>query len=464
MVPLPRVSMGISQARPRWAQRIFLCCAFAVALAACRRPAPAPARLNLIVILADALRADRLDLYGYYRPTAPHLTQRAQSGIVLRSARSQAGCTYPSVSSIFTSRWPQHFLNRQDTYGMAIPPDTPTLAETLRAHGYATAAVSSSSIVRATPSSINFQGGFGRGFGTFDESCLERAAPCVNEQAEIALAQLHEPFFLYLHYLEPHAPYRPPSWHEPRFALDRPEKQWVRRGEPATIFHRLYDGDPSATFDASDIRHMSDLYDEQIGFLDEQLDLLFADLQKKGLLERSLVVFLSDHGEELLDHGNFGHCRDLAYETILRTPFVLWIPGQAAGMRDATAFNLDLMPTVLDYLGVPYDAGAFAGRTLRPTIESNRAVHDVAAAAQGSSRVLTDGRYKVWLNLAGGPLRAYDLRVGESEPLPGDGGPSIRRLRTELFRWLAEQEGGPTADSLRHAREVEAQLRALGYL
>src|SRR5579859_419866 len=134
--------MPMTESRPPWAQRSRVACVLAVALVGCRQPTPPlpPARLNVIVILADALRADRLDLYGYRRPTAPHLTKLAQSGIVLRGARSQAGCTYPSVSSIFTSRWPQHFLNRQDTYGMGIPADTPSLAEALQAHGYTTAA------------------------------------------------------------------------------------------------------------------------------------------------------------------------------------------------------------------------------------------------------------------------------------------------------------------------------------
>jgi arylsulfatase len=435
------------------------------ATGAAYRPGAKPQpRLNVVVILVDTLRADRLSLYGYRRETSPHLAELAKSGVVLRSARSQAGCTYPSANSILTSRWPQHFTRRQETYGMTIPPDTPSLAELLKSAGYTTAAISSSYIVRASPSPINRQGGFGRGFGTFDESCPWRAAPCLNERADLLLPHLREPFFLYLHFIDPHAPYQPPKWHEPRFAVEWSEKPWVRRGEPAPIRRRLYAGDKSAEFDADDVRHISDLYDEEIFFFDQQLDLLFTRLRQDGLLQRSLVVFLSDHGEELLDHENIGHCRDLSFETILKTPFVLWIPGQAPGVREALALNLDLVPTVLDLLGVPFNASSFAGRSLRPTIERDRPVHDIAFAAQGTSRVATDGRYKLWLNLGGGPLRAYDLTVGESVPLRGAERPEITRLRHALARWLAEQEGGSDADSVRRAREMERELKSLGYL
>jgi arylsulfatase len=450
-------------ATARWCfAAVVLACAVA---AGCRPPAAAPPKpkLNVILILVDTLRADRLNFYGYGRETAPHLTQLAKSGVVLRGASSQAGCTFPSANTILTSRWPQHFINRQETYGYGIPPDTPSLAEILHQAGYSTAAVSASIIVRATPSKINAKGGFGRGFDSFDESCPLRAAPCVNEQAEKILPRLREPFFLYLHYIDPHEPYQPPRWHENRFATEPSDKPWVRRGEPGVIRRHLYNGDKNAVFDQDDIRHLSDLYDEEIYFLDSQLDLLFTRLRQNHLLERSLVVFLSDHGEEIYDHQNIGHCRDLAFENILRTPFVVWMPGQAPGSRDQPAFNVDLVPTVLDLLGMKFDPNSFAGKSLRRTIEDNRAVHDVVFAAQGSSRVASDGRYKIILTL-GGDVRAYDLRLGESKPLADVNKPEIRRLRAALLRWLAEAEGTSTADSLRRAKATEAQLRALGYL
>jgi arylsulfatase len=429
---------------------------------ACR---PRPEHWNVVVLMVDTLRADRLNFYGYGRSTAPRLAELARSGVVLRTVRSQAGCTYPSVSSILTSRWPQHFINRQDKYGMAIPDDTPALAELLARNGYATAAVSTSLVVRATPSKINKQGGFGRGFQSFDETCLERSAACVNERAEALLGRLPEPFFLYLHYLDPHQPYRPPAWYPKRFALGSPHQGWVRRGEPENLVRRLYDGDTSHSFDASDVRFFSDLYDDEIGFLDERLAELMERFRGKGLLDHTIVVLLSDHGEELLDHGQWGHCRDIAYETVLDTPLVLWIPDGPTGERKSLAFNLDLVPTLLDLLRLPYDPKAFAGQSLRPLLDSDRPVHDgISLAMQGTSRVASDGRYKLWLDLAGGPPRLYDLRLGETTPAKDVDRRAVARLRTALFAWLEKEEGGLQNENLRRAREGTAQLKALGYL
>lgn len=423
-----------------------------------------PQRWNVVMLMVDTLRADRLSFYGYARPTAPHLAQLARSGVVLRNARSQAGCTYPSVSSIFTSRWPQHFINRQEKYGMGIPDDTPTLAEILLRHGYSTAAVSTSIIVRATPSEINYQGGYGHGFQSFDETCLEKSAECVNELAGPLTRKLRQPFFLYLHYLDPHPPYRPPPSHENRFAVDPPRQRWVRRGEPTPLVRRLYDGDTTRTYDAADVRYLSDLYDDEISFLDQSLAEIMDGLRAGGLLDHTVVVLLADHGEELLDHGEWGHCRNIAYETVLHTPMVFWIPGGPQGERNHLALNLDVVPTLLDLLKVPYDPAAFAGQTLRPLLDGDRPVHDIALAMQGTSRVASDGRYKLWLDLAGGPPRLFDLQRGEGAPARDVDRRAAAGLRTALLAWLEHEEAGARGDSLRRAQEGTARLKALGYL
>lgn len=437
--------------------------AVAVGSALACHPAPRAQRWNVVVLMVDTLRADRLDLYGYRRATAPHLTELARSSVVFRAAHAQAGCTYPSVNSILTSRWPQHFLRRQDTYGMAIPDDTPALAELLARQGYATAAVSSSWIVRATPTVINHQGGFGRGFETFDEGCLARSAACVNQRAMELLGRLHEPFLLYLHYTDPHQPYHPPAWHTRRFALDPAKKAWVRLGDPVHIFRKLYDHDDTVSFDDDDVRHLSDLYDEEIAFFDDRLEELLVRLEEGGLLDRTIVVLLADHGEELYDHGHFGHCRDLAYETLLATPLVLRLPGgEYHGTSAAMADNLDLVPTLLDYLAIPHDAAGLAGKSLRPLIERGRPLHEYEFAAQGTSRVVSDGRYKLWIDIGDVAPRLFDLRDGEQTRATV--APTVlARLRAALRGWLDREEGS-ASENLRRARELEAKLKALGYL
>ncbi len=441
----------------------------ALLLGACARREEG--RWNVLFVVVDTLRADRMSLYGYGRRTTPNLEALAREGVVFTRARSQAGCTFPSVSSLLTSRQPAVFLQPGVTIG--IPETVRSLPEILRARGYATAAVSASLIVRHTPSKVNPAGGFGRGFQVFDESCLDKHARCVNDRALGILEAYRQPWLLYLHYMEPHAPYRPPADHRRRFAAVPPRARqlgvhaWARRGDTWQIGRRLYDGDTQYDYSPQDLAHLSDLYDEEILSFDEQLAALYAELRRRHLLEKTLIVLAADHGEELFDHGDYGHCRDLAYETVLRTPLVLWIPGVAPGRRAALAENLDLVPTVLDYLSVPAPGLTLDGVSLRPAIERDAAVHRRSFALQGVSRVVYDGRHKLIFDLAAGGARLFDLASdpGERTDLSSRRPAEARRLEAVVLRWIESREG-PTSSgkSRRRAEELEKRLRALGYL
>lgn len=452
--------------RPGRRTRALAAVALAGLLPACgARPRELPTgRFNVVVVLVDTLRADRLSLYGYQRPTSPFLDRFARErGVVFRRAWANSGCTFPSVNSLLTSRWPQHFLGRLREFGMAIPHDTPGLAERLRARGWATAAVSASLIVRKTPSTINKQGGFDAGFDTFDESCLERPAHCVNARAFELLDRLPEPFFLYLHYVDPHQPYQPPGRHRRQFALNRraPDKWWVQRGDPVTVHRRLYDHDPNASYEDADLAYLSDLYDEEILYFDRQLERLRERLDSGGLLDRTVLVLASDHGEELGDHGHWGHCRDLAYPTILEVPLVMWAPGLAAGERSALVSNLDLAPTLLDLVGDP--ASGSDGRSLRPLLERGDALggEPLLFAAQGKARAVRDAGSMWLLDLGAKRGEAFALGPSGARPAPQ----ASTALRRSLVDWIRARERQVGSDaSLRQAEDVEATLRSLGYL
>jgi len=445
----------------------LLLAAVLAALGACAPPEPS-GPWNVVVLLVDTLRADRLPLHGYPRETSPALAALAEDSVVFERARAQAGCTFPSVASLLTSRPASEIMAGIGRHGMAVPEGLPYLPAILRERGWATAAVSASIVVRDTPSQINRQGGYGRGFDVFDESCLERSAACVNARAVPLLDELPEPFFLYLHYLDPHAPYRPPSWHERRFARSRPERRWVRRGEVEPIFRTLYEGEPGGEIDRAELRHLGDLYDEEVLFFDRQLDHLLAELRSRGLLERTALVLLSDHGEELLDHGHFGHCRNLAYESLLHTPLVIRLPGgRAAGRRSQPVDNLDLVPTLLAYLGVEPAGRGFAGRNLRPWLDGgDPPPARLHFALQGTVRTATDGRWKLLVDLASGRMSLYDLAADpdETRDLAGRRPEEALRLRRAVARWVEESEGGDAAEAVRRARQHERELEALGYL
>ena len=417
---------------------------------------------NVLFVLVDTLRADRLSLYGYARPTSPRLDRFARErGVVFRSAWSNAGCTYPSVNSLFTGLWPQRVIEDFPKTGMAIPPALPTMAEMFAGSGYSTAAVSASEVVRKTPGKLNPDGGFDRGFGSFDEKCGGRWAGCVNSRAIDQLDGLTEPFFLYLHYLDPHASYSPPHGAPRTFssATRAAASGWARKGFARTI-ERVLLAPGGAGLAPADARHLSDLYDDEVTYFDSRFGKLVEELERRALLERTIVVFAADHGEELLDHGHWGHCGDLAYETVVGTPLVIAAPGVTPGMRDAPVSNVDLLPTLAELAGLPIDRARLDGRSLVPLLHGRSSSGDdrIVFAAEGSSRVAVAGDLMLRLDLRDGEIE-LDARLGE---LVRDEAAETR-LRRALFDWIRRVDRSDS-ESVRRADEVRKQLTALGYL
>jgi arylsulfatase A-like enzyme len=432
--------------------------------------APLPPAHNLIFILVDTLRADHLPLYGYRRDTSPNLTALGRESLLFSNARSQASCTFPSVNSMLTSRSGAAFLG-QPGGAMGLPAGIPGLAEILRARGYGTHAVSASPIVRRSPGRFNPGGGFGRGFDTFQEDCVWKSADCVTDQALPHLAHDARPLFLYLHYLDPHGPYAPPAAYRHRFALGQPAKDFVRNGDPNPISNWLYKHGPNPGLTAADLRYMVDLYDDEIAFFDSQLGRLLAAARAAGLLDDSIVVFAADHGEEFLEHGDVKHCHNL-FDTTIRTPLLLRVPGAHPRVAAEPVSNLDIVPTVLELLtprasgaaGAP--AAAFEGRSLRPAVLGLPLPPGYQWAAQGAHRSVADGRLKLVQDLGTGRFALYDLAAdpGETRDVLALRRRDFQRLRGALAAWLARTEGGPAAGSVRRAEEADRRLRSVGYL
>lgn len=278
---------------------------------------------NVILVLIDTLRADHTAIHGYPRPTTPILEQLAEESVVFDRARSQAGCTFPSMNSLLTSRYPFDFYRREPGE-MGIPVEYPSIAEVLKAHGYITVAVSASPIVRATPSEHNPSAGFGRGFDIFDEQCLWREAACVNHRALEIIENLQEPFFLYLHYMDPHDSYEPPKTYQ-RFAGPYEGFEFIAAGDPNPIGEMLYDDGPNVDIDDQDIKHLVDLYDDEILYVDTMLGEFLRSLRGTGALDDSIFILTSDHGEEFLEHGHVKHCRGV-WDTLTRVPLLIRFP------------------------------------------------------------------------------------------------------------------------------------------
>jgi arylsulfatase A-like enzyme len=440
-------------------------------------PAAPPPPHNVIFILVDTLRADHLPLYGYRRDTSPNLTALGRESLLFLDARSQASCTFPSVNSMLTSRSGAAFLG-QPGGAMGLPAGIPGLAELLGARGMHTAAVSASPIVRRSPGRFNPGGGYGRGFDTFQEDCVWKSADCVTDQALPHLARDPRPLFVYLHFLDPHGPYAPPDSYRHRFALGHPGKDFVRKGDPNPIADWLYKHGSDPRLTAADLAYLVDLYDDEISFFDSQLGRLVAGLRAAHLLEDSIVVFAADHGEEFLEHGDVKHCHNL-FDTTIRTPLLLRLPGGRGRVISTPVSNLDIVPTVLDLLaggGASAEssggrnaaalASRFEGRSLRPAAEGRPLPPAYQWAAQGSLRSVSDGKLKLVRDLGTNRTALYDLAADpkETRDVAADHRPDAHRLAGALAGWLARTETGPAAEGVRRAAEADKRLRSVGYL
>ncbi|HLX10130.1 MAG TPA: sulfatase [Thermoanaerobaculia bacterium] len=342
---------------------------------------------NVILILVDTLRRDRLTPYGYRLETSPAIASRlAAPGTVMENAYSQAPWTLPSVVALMTGRYPGELLGA-DLSAYGIPAAISPLAERLARAGYETGGF------LANPT-LHVGTGFERGFHTFyappaDVEWLRHHADDLNRHALPWLAAHQDqatPFFLYLHYIDPHDPYENPDTagnHSPFEGEYRGEVtgDWV---------HGLYTGKRVLADPAKDLAHLSALYDAEVHYVDRAIGQVLASVRPE-VLANTLVVLTADHGEELLDHGGWKHGQSL-YDEQIHVPLIWrWDGRIPAGRRLAGTVRLvDVAPTVAAAAGAAPDPGC-EGFDLLPALTGAAPLAERPAFAEG---------------LAGGPLRA----------------------------------------------------------
>jgi choline-sulfatase len=430
-------------------------------------PRPLASPPNLVIVLIDTLRADHTSVYGAERDTTPFLARLASQGVVYEQARAQSSCTFSSVGSILTGRSPRLFLG-QPGGRLGFVAGVPTLQELLRARGYRTLAVSASTVVRKSQGKHNRHGGFDVGFDEFAEDCQSQRAGCVTAAALAAATAVAPaaPFFLYAHYVDPHSPYVPAPRFRRRFAEGGGElRKWVREGELAPVRDFVRKGGPRVEMTPAELRHIRALYDEDILTVDDGVRELVDGLEALPGGRETIYVVLADHGEEFLEHGGVYHC-STTYEEQLRTPLVLVGPGVVPGRDARVAQNLDVMPTLLDLLGVDRSHLPLEGRNLLEPLAAGEAA-PLAFASQDLWRSVTDGRFKIVLEVKTRAARLYDLQAdpGETRDVAEANRPEFRRLWKALVAHLDATEGGiSNTRSMKAMDESLKQLRALGYL
>ena len=302
-----------------------------------RRPAHPPGkrtRPNVVVFLVNTLRWDHMSLYGYPRPTSPEIARFGAGALVFDNAWTQSSWTNPAVASLFTGEHPSAHGIR-DHHGR-IPPGFLTVAEFLKERGYETSAVV------ANPG-MGTQGGFWQGFDSFDLRASAKAEAVV----EAALARVGpRPFFLYLHLMDSHYPYRPAP---PPFdaLLRRPEWPPVRPEVLSMANLRKKKVVPTP----AELEYIRSLYDSEVASLDHSFGRLVQGLKERGLFDSTLIVFISDHGEEFTDHGGYYH-GDTLYNELTRAALVIKPAGGFAPRTvHAPAQTIDVYPTIAGTVG-----------------------------------------------------------------------------------------------------------------
>ena len=418
---------------------------------------------RVIVVTIEAFRRDHVSTYGYPRSTTPHLDALIAEGVSFDQHHVPAPYTHPSLASLITGQLPTTlgFVDNIPSLGKSFP----TAAELMGQAGYVTAAFNVQYV-------LSNRYGLNRGFHYYRNHPNDTPANVLNDELlPFLTAHAADNVFAWVHYFDPHGPYRPPTRFRSMFRNDAvwtADIQQVARGETAEGAATV----PTYIFDLNQTerRHYVANYDGDLAFTDAELGRLVAYLRASNA-EDTLLVVTADHGESMTDHGRY-FCHGSLYEHDLHVPMVVWGPGLvAAGTRSAgISSHVDVLPTLLDYVGAGQLPG-FAGRSLRPELEGSPAPpRDWVSSVVGRGdnlryALLAPGGLKIVTDAWGHLLQAWDLGSDPHELVElsnRDRGPA-RALAESFATWrkahMPTQSKPQTLD-----REDEERLRALGYI
>jgi arylsulfatase A-like enzyme/tetratricopeptide (TPR) repeat protein len=394
-------------------------------------------RLNVLLVTLDTTRADRLGCYGYHGGRTPNLDALAAAGVLFQNVYAQVPLTLPSHCSIMTGTTPLvHGVHNNGSY--ILSPERTTLAEMLKARGFRTAAFVASF-------SVDSRFGLDQGFDVYDDS-FEAGLPFKSANSErradtvaaLFTAWLdgrgEEPFFAWVHFYDPHLPYRPPAPYDREFA-----------------------GNP---------------YDGEIAFMDTAVGTVVAKLREKNLLGRTLIVLAGDHGEAFGEKVETGHGVFL-YDGTLKVPLIMYAPGHLAGGR-AVPWRVrltDIVPTVLDMLDLPVPAQV-EGETLVPLAAGGKG-RDLETYIEtfyprenyGWSELvgLVSGD---WKYIRAPRPELYNLRTdpAENRNEAGSAGGTAADLGRKLEALVMKNAGVEAGPSRALTAEEQERLRSLGYI
>lgn len=501
----------------------LLLCLLLLPAAGCGKKSPFDDK-NVILILIDTLRRDKLGVYNEGIDFSPRLDRLAREGFRFTRAVAPSPWTKPSVASLFTGLYSGNHGVLGDhvvlTNMAHLDPTFTTLAERFKAADFSTAAF-------VTNPQIQVRYHFDQGFDTFVQPAGDAGE--LLGKAEKWIDAQEDRFFLYLHLIDPHEPYMPPPDYKERFAPEEPDakapltafgrprelmewlnqyQHWCAGGkkgefqfdyEPLLeeLKERLSEIAPKMTkeqirsyleidFKGLDdpellrrAEHLMNLYDGEVAYTDDRIHAFLEGLKERGLLDRSVIIITADHGEAFLEHDYWGHRRFVHY-TETDIPMFFHIPGPDGKPINGVSHDLvslvDLYPTLLDMYGIDAPAG-LPGVSLWPAMRdgarlSNRPVYSEGIFKHGDFVSAQVEHEKIIRSStsAGVDWQLYDLEndPGEHHPLnPDEGGPRAKALRKAVEalldrRTLDFDKEGRAGGGL--TEEERKQLEELGYL
>ncbi|MEZ6015313.1 MAG: sulfatase [Planctomycetota bacterium] len=463
------------------------------AAVACSDPAP-PAPPNVVLIIADTLRADRLSVQGGPPGLTPHLDALAAESARFAAANAHAPWTLPSIASLLTSLHPlEHGAGGRVPRFTGLDPAVTTLPDVLKKRGYASHAIVN--VTFLDPKTF----GVTRGFDDVDQVSFENNVEvrAATSTTDAALRWLDArdgsngpkgsggtggtggsgstggtggtggsggsgaPFLLLVHYFDPHAVYAPPPHFREVWAAEQDRKSaWTFGTREEMVALRAGQLDLSR----ATIARAARLYDGEVAYLDAEVGRLLAGLTARGLDDDTVVVFTADHGEEFLEHGSFEHGHSL-FEELLHVPLMIRAPGLAPTVVEDRVRLVDVAPTICELLDLPAP-DAFVGESLLPLARgAEHGARPVFAHGNFWRAPLsswTAGEWKLIVE-ASGAAHLYHLAADprEQTDLAAAEPARVAALRASL---KAAQDAMSALARGGHAALTEAQQRALSGL
>jgi arylsulfatase A-like enzyme len=320
-----------------------------------------PSGPNVILIVPDALRADHLGCYGYSRPTSPQIDKFAADALFFEKAMSNSPWTKPSIGSVLTSMYPHE--HKAFSWMDNLPDESLTLAEVFRNRNYRTFAIQ-------TNPSITEKHNFKQGFEHYRELVLEKGEVVTSSFNAWLKKHKKKPFFAYLHYMDTHVPYNAPQEFSQIFGLK--EDSLFTPGEFKTMDVRLLGEIGLAR---NDKQNLVDLYDAALKYFDSSFAEIVDNLKKLGILNKTIIILTSDHGEEFWDHDGFAHGHTV-YNELLHVPLIIGYSAHLPKRHiESYVQLLDLFPTIASLAGIKVDS-ELRGRDLVPAALANKKTNE----------------------------------------------------------------------------------------